>query len=94
MRTRKFKAIFGNGDSHAETLPTSSYNDAVKAMNELIDSYKFGDFGRILTDAKYLKAIPRVWQELQPDAIALRVLHVQPHNCKRERRIIAKVVMC
>lgn len=94
MRTRKFKAIFGNGNSHAETLPTSSYNDAVKAMNELMDNYKFGGFGIIKIDAKYLKAIPKIWREMQPDAIALRVLHVQPHNCKRERRIIAKVVMC
>lgn len=93
MRTRKFKAIFGNGSTSAETLPTSSYNDTVKAMNELCDSYKFGGFG-ISLDAKYLKSIPQIWRDMQPDAIALRVLHVQPHNCKRERKIIAKVVMC
>ena len=91
---RLFKAIFGNGDTHAETLPTSDYNAAVRAMNKLMDNYKYGDFGHVRIDAKYLNGVPQVWRKEQPDAIALRILHVQPHNCKKVRQVIGKVVMC
>ena len=90
-----FKAIFSNGLGVSETIPTSDYNRALSAMNELLTNYRHSDCGIVTCDATYDKGIPQVWLNRHPDAIALRVLHVRNYNSyKRERLIIGKVVIC
>lgn len=89
-----FKAIFGNGDTNAESAATPNYENAVAAMNELMDNFKYGDSGNVRIDAKYLQGVPSVWRKEHPDAIALRIIHIQPYGCNTTRRIIGKVVIC